>query len=389
MNVGVISAGRMAGYTMLDLMQAHPAVRPVAWYEIAPARSDTAVRIRQLLDAGIERAADLDALLGRDDLGVILNVTPHYVHADTSIAALEAGHDVLCEKPPACTAAECDAMVAAATRTGRRLLIHFQHLLRPSARWLTAAIRRDELGAIRRVTGLSLWYRDDDYYRRVDWAGRRTVDGRTTLDGTLVNQSIHFLHQMLAMAERSGEGRIPAPVEVDAALYRFHAPDALEMEDTAVVRGTLANADRTRFCFAATTCAAGRQGASRVDEYKGRVRPHRIVVEGDRGRAIWDGAARLEPDGREPIVFDEPEGPWPFYFHLRRVLAGRDAPVTPMDQAVNTMRLIFAAYAAAGDRVVQCPWDHHDEVAEVLAACIEQDRLPAALDKAPAWASGA
>jgi hypothetical protein len=169
-------------------------------------------------------------------------------------------------------------------------------------------------------------------------------------------------------------------------LYRFHAADALQMEDTAVLVGQLDNEDRTEFCFAATTCAATSEGATRLDEYKGLVRPHRIVIEGELGRAVWDGAARLEIKGQPVQTHDIEDGPWPFYFHLQRVWAGEEPPVTPIEQATNTMQVIFGAYQAADDRIVQCPWDQHAEVAGALAACIDHHCLPTQLPTPPEWA---
>ncbi len=68
----------MAGYTMLDLMHSHPAAVPVAWYEIDPARADTAERIGLLKARGIQESPTLASLLSREDLDVIANVTPHY-----------------------------------------------------------------------------------------------------------------------------------------------------------------------------------------------------------------------------------------------------------------------------------------------------------------------
>jgi predicted dehydrogenase len=382
---GVISAGRMAGTTMLSIMAGHPAARPVAWYELEPQRPDTARRIEQLAAAGLARCHSLDELLARDDVDVILNSTPHYAHAETSIAALRAGHHVVCEKPPACCPDECQAMAAAAGQANRLLMIHFQHLLKPSARWLGRVLRSGRLGAIRRVRGVSLWWRNDDYYARAVWAGKRSFQGRPTLDGTLVNQTIHYLNQMLALAHRGDEQAVSGPANVRAALYRFHQTPELEMEDTAVLAGKLDNPDATEFVFAGTTCAAESGGPNRLAEYTGSTESHAIEMECEHGRAVWDGKARVEIPGREPEVFDEPEGPWPFLFHVREVLAGREQPVTPIDQACNTMRVIDAAYAAAGE-IQPRDWGHHEQVADVLRRCAGRFALPAELPDPPTWA---
>jgi predicted dehydrogenase len=62
--------------------------------------------------AGVE--TDWRALIARDDVQLVDVCTPGDLHAEISIAALEAGKHVLCEKPLANSAAEAEAMAAAA-----------------------------------------------------------------------------------------------------------------------------------------------------------------------------------------------------------------------------------------------------------------------------------
>ncbi|MFW6132952.1 MAG: Gfo/Idh/MocA family protein [Planctomycetota bacterium] len=383
---GVISAGRMAGFTMLKLMRGHPAARAEAWYELDPARPDTAERIDRLAGSGIARCDSFAALLGRDDVDVILNVTPHFAHAGLSIAALDAGRPVVCEKPPAVARRDARDMLAAAERTDLPLLIHFQHLLRPAARWLNRQLVAGAVGRIRRVSCLSQWFRQADYYRRTDWAGRRRWRGRLVRDGALNNQTVHYLNQMLAFAAPTGEAHVARPASMRAALYRFHQPDVLEMEDTAVVAGTLAGAAGTKFLFAGTTVAAGRQGPTRAAEYAGLDAAHRIVIEGDRGTATWSGEAEIRlRDGRVLRREDSREAPWPFYDHIRNVLDGAEQPVTPIAESAKVVDFICDAYDTAGD-IRQRSWDDVAEVAPVLRRCAEEFALPEDLSDPPDWA---
>jgi len=179
------------------------------------------------------------------------------------------------------------------------------------------------------VRCLSTWWRDREYYHRVPWAGKRHFDGLPTLDGAMVNQSVHYLNQMLNLAQRTGEADIALPAEIRASLYRFHAAADLEVEDTVVAKGALDNDDHTEFLFAATTCASESAGADRAGEYRGLPERHHIILEGELGTARWDGMARIDKPGQPPQIFDESEPQyWPFYFHLQRVLRGEEAPIT-------------------------------------------------------------
>jgi myo-inositol 2-dehydrogenase/D-chiro-inositol 1-dehydrogenase len=72
-------------------------------------------------------------LLDRAEVDAVDVVVPNHRHAEIGVAALEAGKDVLLEKPMALTAAECDRLIEAAERHGRVLTVG--HELRLSAQW--------------------------------------------------------------------------------------------------------------------------------------------------------------------------------------------------------------------------------------------------------------
>ncbi|MBQ9418860.1 MAG: Gfo/Idh/MocA family oxidoreductase [Synergistaceae bacterium] len=65
----------------------------------------------------------IDALLADESIGAVSVCLANSAHADVTIKALNAGKDVLCEKPMAVTLAECEAMVAASDKTGKFLMI--------------------------------------------------------------------------------------------------------------------------------------------------------------------------------------------------------------------------------------------------------------------------
>jgi predicted dehydrogenase len=79
----------------------------------------------------------------RDDIDAVVVTTPPHLHAEISIAALESGKHVLCEKPLSRTLEEAEAMVAAAARAGRMLKCGFNHRHHPA---VLEAHRRLEAG---------------------------------------------------------------------------------------------------------------------------------------------------------------------------------------------------------------------------------------------------
>jgi len=71
----------------------------------------------------LELYENMDKMLSAQDLDAISITLPTFLHPDFSIKALKAGVNVLCEKPMALTAAECDRMIEAQKKSGAELMI--------------------------------------------------------------------------------------------------------------------------------------------------------------------------------------------------------------------------------------------------------------------------
>jgi len=93
---------------------------------------------------GAVAAADPIEAVELPGVDVVSVCTPTYLHPPVTIAALEAGRDVLCEKPVALTLADAEAMAAAERSSGRRLRIGFTRRFDPVWRHVESDI--DELG---------------------------------------------------------------------------------------------------------------------------------------------------------------------------------------------------------------------------------------------------
>ena len=85
-------------------------------------------------------------LLADASIDVIHVCTPNDSHAEISIAALEAGKHVLCEKPMAKTAADARLMLEASKRTGKKLSIGYNNRYRADSRYLKDLAAAGELG---------------------------------------------------------------------------------------------------------------------------------------------------------------------------------------------------------------------------------------------------
>ncbi len=82
------------------------------------------------------------------DLDIISVAAPNYLHAPITIAALESGKNVLCEKPMAARLPEAEGMVRAAERTGKTLLIDMTIRYYPTSRLLRQLTDKGAFGDV-------------------------------------------------------------------------------------------------------------------------------------------------------------------------------------------------------------------------------------------------
>ena len=123
---------------------------------VADTRTDLAASTRRRPPKA-RIAADLDGLLADRDLDIVVVATPPWTHAAFAVQALEAGRHVLVEKPLAIDPAGCRQVAAAASDTGRVVvvdhLLRFAPLVTALAQLLAVEVSgRRVLGPIRRFS---------------------------------------------------------------------------------------------------------------------------------------------------------------------------------------------------------------------------------------------
>jgi predicted dehydrogenase len=91
-------------------------------------------------------ARSYQEMLADPIIDAVYVATPHHLHAEHTIAALEAGKHVLVEKPMALSTEECDAMVSAAAEAERALGVAYYRRGYPSVALAAQMIRDGALG---------------------------------------------------------------------------------------------------------------------------------------------------------------------------------------------------------------------------------------------------
>lgn len=117
LRVGIAGLGRIFDLNGLGYV-GNQDVEVVGLCDVRP----EAVAQRQTMFPGARGVTRYEDLL-KLDLDLVDILSPHPLHEDMAVAAMEAGAHVSVQKPMAMTTAECDAMIAASARTGRRLKV--------------------------------------------------------------------------------------------------------------------------------------------------------------------------------------------------------------------------------------------------------------------------
>jgi predicted dehydrogenase len=158
---------------------------------------------------------DYRELLKRSDLDAIAVVTPHLLHEEMAIAALEAGKQVFCEKPLALTAASAERILAAAVRRGGMLGIGHERRYEPAIEEMRRLL---ESGALGRVLHMDANVSHNNF-RNMDPLNWRR-DPRHAPAGAWTALGIHLGDLMVSLAgaptrvaARTASQIFPAPAE--------------------------------------------------------------------------------------------------------------------------------------------------------------------------------
>jgi len=143
---------------------------------------------------------DFSELLAiESNVDVVCICTPNYLHAQQTIFSLNAGKNVLCEKPLAINGLDAENMIQAALINQKKLFVVKSSRYTPAIEQLKKQI---ELGALGKIYSFQLncvWNRPNEYYAE-NWRGTNEQDG-----GTLYTQFSHYIDVLLWLLNDDAE----------------------------------------------------------------------------------------------------------------------------------------------------------------------------------------
>lgn len=268
-----------------------------------------------------------DELIADPTVDAIYNPLPNGLHGRWTLAALNAGKPVLCEKPLTANADEAEAVASAARDTGLVVMEAFHYRYHPLVDRVLEIIR-GELGSLRRVETrmcIPLPSRKDIRYQ-LDLAG-----------GAVMDVGCYAIHQARTLADAEPEVVSARAKCISPGIDRWLKADLRFPDDCT---GSFECALWSRRLLSLGARVEGEHGTLTVFNLTGPQFFHRVVV---RTRNPATGA---ETKRRERV-----KGEHTYWYQLNAFVAavrdGAPYPTTPADSVAN-MRVIDAAYRAAG-----------------------------------------
>lgn len=269
LRVGVIGTGwitRAHAHALRVLNHIEPLPRRI---ELATLGGRTPERIEPMAaEFGFERwTTRWEDVVEASDVDVVACLGTNALHAPVSIAALESGKSVLCEKPLAGTSEDAERMADVAEANGLAAACGFNYRFVPAVRLMRDLVSSGRLGDVRHFRGLYLQ----------DWASSEaTTRPNRTGAGSVLDYS-HILDMLLYLV---GE-----PTSVDGLVTSFAGgSDDAFLASCELPRGATASLEASRY-------ATGRKGLQKIE------------INGTLGSAWWN----MEDVNRLHVFFAEDE----------------------------------------------------------------------------------
>jgi UDP-N-acetyl-2-amino-2-deoxyglucuronate dehydrogenase len=195
--VAIVGTGSISQEHIKGYLQFPDRCKIVALVDIYPEKAEEKKQRYNLLDADVY--GDHKKILDRQDIDLIDICTPPYVHAEIAINSLNAGKNVMGEKPMAASLEECDAMIEAAKVNNKLLSVIAQNRYRTSYMKLKKTLDSGLAGDIVHAQIDSLWWRGHSYYD-LWWRGTWEKEG----GGCTLNHAVHHIDMaawMMGMPE--------------------------------------------------------------------------------------------------------------------------------------------------------------------------------------------
>lgn len=347
--VAVVGLGNAARAMHLPALASLPGVELVAGCDL-----DADSRREAEQTFGLPTFDEVSRMLAERQPDAVVVATPPAAHAAVCIAALEAGCDVVCEKPLAPTLADADRILAAAQASSGRLAMNHEFRSMPIFQALRAELGAGDTGGL--VTAQAWQCMDLPPWKEPGWRGR-------LLEGVLYEAGLHLVDYLLFLF---GEKPVTVSAATSSCGVREEPSDAVAFLTLEFSAGRLAQLTQNRLSHVNTQyfeVRADCEQATLRASYGGRARLSAGLYRSTRPhfRLEW---------GREGIAW------WERGMDRRHL--ERNPPNAPMDATRRLLATTFEAFAQGEPP----PADGQAgrDVLEVIAAAYQSARTGQRVD---------
>jgi glucose-fructose oxidoreductase len=281
-------------------------------------------------DRSIYNYQNFDTIRDNPDVDIVYVCLPNSMHHDYVLRAAKAGKHVMCEKPMAVSVAECESMIAACKKAGKKLMIGYRVHFEATN---LEAMRLASSGAI----GTRKYLRSEHGFVQPNpdmWRLKRALSG----GGSLMDMGVYSLQ-----AARYMTGEEPI------AVYAHESTDKSDPRFQEVE-------DRIEWELEFPSGVI----ASCLSMYSAN--QNHILLMGDKGRIELEPATRYTGnhmwtgrDGRETEVTNVPAGPRPTQFagqldHFSECIVQNKEPIVSGEEGLRDLRIVEAIYRSAREK---------------------------------------
>lgn len=211
--------------------------------------------------AAVKFYSDAETMFKSGDVDAVIIAVPHYDHPRLSIAALDAGLNVVCEKPAGVYTKQVKEMNARAAESDKIFALMFNQRTDPTFKKMREMIAAGAIGKVKRTNWIiTNWYRSQSYYDSGSWRATWAGEG----GGVLFNQAPHNIDLFQWIT-----GMMPSSVRSFCHFGKWHD---IEVEDDVTAYFEYENGATGVF----VTTTADTPGTNRFE------------IMGDGGKLVYD-----------------------------------------------------------------------------------------------------
>ncbi|MDD3411771.1 MAG: Gfo/Idh/MocA family oxidoreductase [Eubacteriales bacterium] len=334
----LIGCGRISPNHIAAITKNQDTLELVAVCDLRPERMEEVLaRLPQAMRDSVLRYTDYQRMLSETNPRLASVAVESGRHAAVAMDCIQAGCNVIIEKPLALSMADGRALIAAAKERHVKLCACHQNRFNKSIQKIRTAVDEGRFGRMLHGTAHILWNRGRDYYEQAPWRGTWELDG-----GALMNQCIHNIDllrwmmgdgvdEVMAYTDNLSHDYIQAE-DLGMALIRFSSGAYGIVEGTTSVYPH--NLEETLYLFGEDgTVKAGGKSVNIIEEWDFRDK------RGD------PATIKMEFAENPPNVYGF--GHTPLYADMARAILDDREPYVNGEAGLRALELVLAIYRSA------------------------------------------